>query len=55
LRAFEGRDYERLEKLETLRCVDCGLCSYVCPSKIEVTDMMKKAKTLLRVHQSRKK
>ena len=55
LRAFDGRDYDRLEKLETLRCVDCGLCSYVCPSKIEVTDMMKKAKTILRVHQSRKK
>jgi len=55
LRAFDGRDYDRLEKLETMRCVDCGLCSYVCPSKIEVTDMMKKAKTILRVHQSQKK
>lgn len=55
LRAFEGRDYVRLEKLETLRCIDCGLCSYVCPSRIEVTDMMKKAKTILRVHQSRQK
>ena len=51
MRAFDARDYVRLEKLETLRCVDCGLCSYVCPSSIEVTDFMKKAKTILRVNQ----
>ncbi len=55
MRAFDARDYVRLEKLETLRCVDCGLCSYVCPSNIEVTDFVKKAKTILRVHQQGKK
>ncbi len=55
MRAFEARDYVRLEKLETMRCVDCGLCSYVCPSNIELTDIMKKAKTILRVHQAGKK
>ncbi|HZJ89360.1 MAG TPA: RnfABCDGE type electron transport complex subunit C [Bacilli bacterium] len=47
--AFEARDMVRLAKLETARCVDCGLCSYVCPSKIEVSDIVSKAKTLLRV------
>lgn len=46
--AFEARDMVRLSKLETARCVDCGLCSYVCPSKIEVSDIVSKAKTLLR-------
>lgn len=55
MRAFEARDYVRLEKLETLRCVDCGLCSYVCPSNIEVSDFVKKAKTILRVHQQQGK
>lgn len=55
MRAFDARDYVRLEKLETLRCVDCGLCSYVCPSNIELTDLMKKSKTILRVHQAGKK
>ena len=55
MRAFEARDYVRLEKLETMRCVDCGLCSYVCPSNIELTDLMKKSKTILRVHQAGKK
>ncbi len=46
--AFEARDNVRLSKLETQRCIDCGLCSYVCPSKIEVSDIVSKAKTLLR-------
>lgn len=55
MRAFDARDYVRLDKLETMRCVDCGLCSYVCPSNIEVTDFVKKAKTILRVHQQGKK
>jgi Na+-transporting NADH:ubiquinone oxidoreductase subunit A len=27
-----------------LDCVECGLCSYVCPAKIELTETLKKAK-----------
>jgi Na+-transporting NADH:ubiquinone oxidoreductase subunit A len=27
-----------------LDCTECGLCSYVCPSKIELTEVLKKAK-----------
>jgi Na+-transporting NADH:ubiquinone oxidoreductase subunit A len=27
-----------------LDCVSCGLCTYVCPSKIEICDILKKAK-----------
>ncbi|OQY53587.1 MAG: hypothetical protein B6245_22700 [Desulfobacteraceae bacterium 4572_88] len=27
-----------------LDCVECGLCSYVCPSKIELRDILRKAK-----------
>jgi Na+-transporting NADH:ubiquinone oxidoreductase subunit A len=26
-----------------LDCVACGLCTYVCPSKIEIGDILKKA------------
>jgi len=29
-------DFEEMEKHGILDCVQCGLCSYVCPSKIEV-------------------
>ena len=35
------------EKLEALRCVECGMCTYICPSKIEVTDNMARAKRRL--------
>jgi len=28
-----------------LDCVECGLCTYVCPSKIELSRVLKKAKT----------
>jgi Na+-transporting NADH:ubiquinone oxidoreductase subunit A len=27
-----------------LDCVECGLCSYVCPSKIELFDTLKTAR-----------
>jgi len=31
-----------------LDCVECGLCTYVCPSKIELTDALKAAKAAYR-------
>ena len=31
-----------------LDCVECGLCTYVCPSKIELTDVLKTAKAAYR-------
>ena len=30
------------------KCVNCGLCSYVCPSKIEVREIIKKMKEELK-------
>ena len=27
-----------------LDCVECGLCSYVCPAKIDLVDVLKKAR-----------
>ena len=52
--AVEGRDIVRIEKLNAMKCIECGLCSYVCPSKIEVTEFMKKAKTILRAEAAKK-
>lgn len=34
---------DKLKKLHPERCVKCGLCSYVCPSKIGLRDAVKKA------------
>lgn len=37
-------DYDRLVKLRVTDCIECGLCSFVCPSKIAVTENMRRAK-----------
>ena len=39
---------ENLQELGIFRCIDCNLCTYVCPSKIPVADLLKKGKAILR-------
>ena len=39
---------EILKKLEPNKCVECGLCSYTCPAKINVRELVKHAKEILR-------
>ena len=34
------------KKLKIDKCIECGLCSYVCPSRIELTEKVGKAKDL---------
>ena len=45
---------ELIGKLDVERCVECGMCTYICPSKIEVTDMVAKAKRRYQLAQKRK-
>ena len=35
-------------RLDVMNCIECGLCTYVCPSKIEVTENVRRAKTFVR-------
>ena len=35
---------KELECLKADECIECGLCSYICPSKIEVREFVKAAK-----------
>lgn len=44
--AYDDKDVEKIIKLDANRCMACGLCSYVCPSRIELTDIVTRAKTL---------
>jgi electron transport complex protein RnfC len=37
---------DALKDLCVNKCVQCGLCSYVCPSRIELTEKVGKAKDL---------
>ena len=39
---------ENLQELGIFRCIDCNLCTYVCPSKIPVADLIKKGRAMLR-------
>lgn len=38
---------ERLAEYRIFDCIECGLCDYVCPSKIEVSSDIKRGKELL--------
>ena len=42
--AYETGDIDRAEKLGALDCIDCGACSYICPSKIPILENIQKAK-----------
>ena len=40
-----AKDLNLLKKAEADTCVSCGLCSYICPSRIQVSDYTTKGKT----------
>ncbi len=42
--AAENNLFSRAEKLNALDCFECGCCSYVCPSKIPLTQLIRMAK-----------
>lgn len=46
-RALDAKDNVTLKELHAEKCIACGLCSYVCPSRIELTEATTKAKTIV--------
>lgn len=42
-------DRARVKAFEPLKCIECGICSYVCPSKISLLDTIKRAKVIARL------
>ena len=46
--AYNMGDTERLAKLNVNYCMECGSCSYICPAKRPLTQIMKAAKAELR-------
>ena len=40
-------DSEAMKKRGAMDCIECGLCTYVCPSRIDVTENVRKAKRTL--------
>lgn len=45
--AAKYRDYELMRKYDLQGCIECGCCSYVCPSKIPLVQYIKTGKFLL--------
>jgi len=43
-KAILAEEVEEYLENGLLDCVECGLCSYVCPSKIELTEVLKQAR-----------
>lgn len=37
---------DKLKKLHPEKCIKCGLCSYICPSRIELKEIIKKARDI---------
>lgn len=46
MNAVKNKDKDALQALNVANCIECGLCSYVCTSKIHLTDYMRKGKKL---------
>ncbi len=40
---------EKIKELNPLKCIECGLCTYVCTSKIPVTDYIRRAKVIAKL------
>ena len=42
---MENRDnVKKVKELNPTKCIECGLCSFTCPSKIEVREFVRIAK-----------
>lgn len=46
-RALDSKENDKLAELRAEKCIQCGLCSYVCPSRIELTDATTKARGIV--------
>jgi len=53
--AAKRGDYQRCFELGVMDCVLCGICSYVCPSHIEVSAGVKQAKLMTMFKVAKKK
>ena len=47
MNAVKRDDKKSVKLLEANKCIECGLCAYVCTSKIHVTDYVRKGKQLI--------
>lgn len=47
--AEKAKNLDAIAALDTNSCIECGMCTYVCPSKIDVTENVRRAKLALKL------
>ena len=47
-------DFDNLEKLNIMDCIECGICSYTCQCRNPITQNIKIAKAKLRERNTKK-
>ena len=52
-KATRLRDPEMLEKYHVMDCIECGCCTYACPSKRFLTQSIKNGKVMVRAERAR--
>ncbi len=45
---YEQKDLEASQKLSVMSCIECGCCTYVCPAKRPITQIMRLTKLEIR-------
>jgi electron transport complex protein RnfC len=50
----KNNEFDNAEKYFATSCIECGLCSYVCPSKIEILSYIRNAKVEITKRRKRK-
>jgi electron transport complex protein RnfC len=45
-----SKEYEKLDELNLFDCIECGACSYVCPSNIPLVQYYRASKAGIRKH-----
>lgn len=49
MNAVKAKNRTLVKELNPLKCIECGLCAYVCTSRINVTDYVRKGKILAKI------
>ena len=45
---YQLKDKEELNNLKSNKCIECGLCTYTCTSKIHLTNFMRQGKRMVK-------
>ena len=49
MNAMKAHDRQLVKDLTPLKCIECGLCTYSCTSRINVTDWVRKGKVIAKL------